>query len=923
MGPGNFGQSGGGSSVVVCGQAGVLCPTQSAFGATGNGVTDDTTALQLWLTALCATANLRGYVPTPSKCYKTTAQLTLNCRTEIDGADWNLTNAGNTYGTVPDPTTYVTGALFCPKQTHGTAFDITQSGGGGGDIQHIAFAGLGISDAAINIGASGISSVTNGGGSNAAGSLVTVNLPSHGLASGMTGLTIAGAVPSWTLSSCAEDANQPAGQQFATCTATAAHGMTLPQNNVWLTIAGVTGDTGYNGTKLSTSAVGPCTGTTSSCGVRGLWGDGVTNGTTTFTSATATFSAGDTGKAILIAGGLSGGGTLTTTITFVNSTTVTLASCGTGCSTGTGKVFEVFKPLLNTQFQYVTTGGLGAGTGGTVTQVCFIAGGACYNGTWPAQFLDANNLQFYLPFTGLGTLTSTGTGQLSTLGVSFGDASAGDYLTNFNSDHIGSFNFGVSFGFLEQNSFHNGLSMDRDLIGQAGEWNPNFALNANTFTGLNHYAAQAHMDIQFLPTGASNTWISPDTEDPKASDPTSVDIALADQLTSTIMDQYNENGAGTTYTGDGIDVLGTFVNEGTTIIGGHVAGTPTQTTDIHLFNGSEFHCENVKLYDNVIMEAGVIWPHFSDCAQGGTLTDLTALDVPVLPSSIGSSDLKADGVNYGHLMPVFNKTIKITGGGAISNADPTIPDVVLCKSGNCRDGIFFDGTQMKALNEILSCDVASGDCSFSASGTVNPVFSIFAPSGIAADLLDIFVGVQKTFSVTQTGAVVMQGADGVTTITRAASVSPAIALPATSGTLCVSGAPCAGAGSQPTNVHTLTGATPVAVVASATVPLIDVENLLLSINVTSYTLPAAAAVADGEILHVFIQQSTGSVFTIPVATVGPFTAGAGASVVGATGVSCPVTLPTNSATVPSELHAVVIYRAPLTEWVVESCSAVR
>ena len=142
--------------------------------------------------------------------------------------------------------------------------------------------------------------------------------------------------------------------------------------------------------------------------------------------------------------------------------------------------------------------------------------------------------------------------------------------------------------------------------------------------------------------------------------------------------------------------------------------------------------------------------------------------------------------------------------------------------------------------------------------------------------------------------------------------------------------PCSGGGApNPVTPHTLTGATPVAVVASSTVALVDVENLLLSANVTSFTLPAAAAVADGEILHVFIRQSaSGGPWTVAAGTVGPFTAGAGSIVVAAhdtTGafVTCPTIGTTQSATVPSELNANIVYQTALTEWVVESCQGVR
>lgn len=124
--------------------------------------------------------------------------------------------------------------------------------------------------------------------------------------------------------------------------------------------------------------------------------------------------------------------------------------------------------------------------------------------------------------------------------------------------------------------------------------------------------------------------------------------------------------------------------------------------------------------------------------------------------------------------------------------------------------------------------------------------------------------------------------------------------------------------------HTLIGASPTAAVNSAALPAVDVENQLLATNVTSMTLPAASAVADGEIIHWFVQQSaSGGPYTLPSGTIGPLTAGLGTIVAAATGVTCPTIGTTQSASVPSELHIDLVYRAALTEWVVEACQGVR
>jgi len=78
-------------------------------------------------------------------------------------------------------------------------------------------------------------------------------------------------------------------------------------------------------------------------GARGdgrIFTDGVTSGTTTFTSATAGFASADTGKHIMINGGNgAAAGPVLTTITFSNSTTVTLGSAAGASATACAFVY--------------------------------------------------------------------------------------------------------------------------------------------------------------------------------------------------------------------------------------------------------------------------------------------------------------------------------------------------------------------------------------------------------------------------------------------------------------------------------------------------------------------------------------------------------------------------------------------------------
>ena len=91
--------------------------------------------------------------------------------------------------------------------------------------------------------------------------------------------------------------------------------------------------------------------------------------------------------------------------------------------------------------------------------------------------------------------------------------------------------------------------------------------------------------------------------------------------------------------------------------------------------------------------------------------------------------------------------------------------------------------------------------------------------------------------------------------------------------------------------HTLTGAAPVFAVQYSIVPAIDVENEMLSVNVTSVTTPAITQMADGEIIQAkFCQPSGGHAYTLPAS----LTAGTGTTVVQTSGCPTFPTMPTGT-----------------------------
>lgn len=139
-----------------------------------------------------------------------------------------------------------------------------------------------------------------------------------------------------------------------------------------------------------------------------------------------------------------------------------------------------------------------------------------------------------------------------------------------------------------------------------------------------------------------------------------------------------------------------------------------------------------------------------------------------------------------------------------------------------------------------------------------------------------------------------------------------------SGNLIDNGSACGASGSQPIFTHSLSGATPTAAINSSSTPAIDVENFPLTANVTSITLPASSAIADGEDILVKIVQGSGS-YTLPSGSAGtPFIAGSGTTIANLVpGGACPSQIGTS---VNNEYVAVLHYKASLTEYEVLGCA---
>ena len=84
-------------------------------------------------------------------------------------------------------------------------------------------------------------------------------------------------------------------------------------------------------------------------------------------------------------------------------------------------------------------------------------------------------LTYYVPFSGMGTMTSTGTATMKAAGLLVGDQGAsamnvpGGYLGAFNTSKVAVENFGLGMGILEQNARHSEDFFDRNVTQLFGE----------------------------------------------------------------------------------------------------------------------------------------------------------------------------------------------------------------------------------------------------------------------------------------------------------------------------------------------------------------------------------------------------------------------------------------------------------------------
>ena len=263
-----------------------------------------------------------------------------------------LTNVGNPHGTIADPTAFITGSVICPKQTTGVAASVHGLNGyyatTGGQMRDIAFAELGTNGSVLNI--SSISAATNNSPTGPGSTVTVTTTTPHGITIGAeTGSIVAGVTPSYTISS----ETQGVGIETVTATTSGAHGMTLPMQNVDATVASA-GISGYNGTHITISAVGPCESQQQFLRHRHRRTGWRHQRNDNFYQRLSTVHGGYGWRGHQHHWRSLGRRCLNTTIAgYMSVTQIALTSCGAGCSSSSAHGFSVDKALLNTQFQYI------------------------------------------------------------------------------------------------------------------------------------------------------------------------------------------------------------------------------------------------------------------------------------------------------------------------------------------------------------------------------------------------------------------------------------------------------------------------------------------------------------------------------------------------------------------------------------------
>lgn len=233
-----------------------------------------------------------------------------------------------------------------------------------------------------------------------------------------------------------------------------------------------------------------------------------------------------------------------------------------------------------------------------------------------------------------------------------------------------------------------------------------------------------------------------------------------------------------------------------------------------------------------------------------------------------------------------------------------------------------------------SCGTGGGSITLPASGIP---FMTSTTTGTAATspqlVTALNVSPSSTFSASLIPTLNQNTTGSAASATTAASLSAASALPnnttATTQTVGDNTTKVAtdafvlanaGGGTNPIIVHSLTGASPTAVVNSITVPAFDTENFTLSTNTTAINLPASSAIADGEVLTFAIAQpASGGPFTVAAGDASsPLTHGTGTTVQNMVPGGCP-NIGSTVGSAPSQLLLSVGYKASVTQYQVLGC----
>ena len=312
-------------------------------------------------------------------------------------------------------------------------------------------------------------------------------------------------------------------------------------------------------------------------------------------------------------------------------------------------------------------------------------------------------------------MATTGTATLTTIGLNIGDVATnqvgGGYLTGFNVTDIAVSNFGLAIGVLEQNAHHDHIIVDRFDVGLFDQMQFDAENDELIFTNFQNGATKAaQYNIDWSAYSVGVIFIAPVLEPPNHDDPTAANMIIADGIRAQVLQGYNTPADGLSggqkFTGEGIDILGTYSAEGSSIKGGFSDSTVNANADIHVYSGSHFHLEDYRIYDTLRIDKAAILSVLDNDELNTVVNNSTST------LRFGGDGFSGDPVmfNAGLQVPATSATTGASFGGAVLGFAGQGEVVDMLQNLNGRDTLDFfraddvsqSGYYIKALDSAAT-----------------------------------------------------------------------------------------------------------------------------------------------------------------------------------------------------------------------------